>query len=193
MPHDGDPIPTRHPLARAGEVVDRGSSSGLACAGAAIEATKLILGLIQARSLRLRELYPGTVHIEGQHRHRRAVRVAFPTAAALGGPLERSSNARGFVNTPPSRSRALLRWVTFCDHCLRARFRGRAIRRGAISEGSRTVASCLHIERQKARRAAVIRKPKSGQYPLYSRNKNPKKGERRNLGAFRPLRAARQR
>ena len=32
--------------------------------------------------------------------------------------------------------------------------------------------------------AAMIRKLKSGQYRLYSRKKNPKTGERRNLGTF---------
>jgi hypothetical protein len=30
----------------------------------------------------------------------------------------------------------------------------------------------------------MIRKLKSGQYRLYSRKKNPKTGERRNLGTF---------
>jgi hypothetical protein len=30
----------------------------------------------------------------------------------------------------------------------------------------------------------VIRKLKSGKYRLYSRNKNPKTGKRRNLGTF---------
>jgi hypothetical protein len=35
----------------------------------------------------------------------------------------------------------------------------------------------------------MIRKLKSGQYRLYSRKKNPKTGERRNLGTF-PSRAA---
>lgn len=35
----------------------------------------------------------------------------------------------------------------------------------------------------------MIRRPKSGQYRLYSRKKDPKTGKRRNLGTF-PTRAA---
>jgi len=36
----------------------------------------------------------------------------------------------------------------------------------------------------------MIRKLKSGQYRLYSRKKNPKTGERRNLGTFSSCAAA---
>lgn len=36
----------------------------------------------------------------------------------------------------------------------------------------------------------MIRKLKSGQYRLYSRKKDPKTGNRRNLGTFRSLAAA---
>ena len=35
-----------------------------------------------------------------------------------------------------------------------------------------------------ARRTAMIRKLKSGEYRLYSRKKDPKTGRRRNLGTF---------
>ncbi len=38
----------------------------------------------------------------------------------------------------------------------------------------------------------MIRKLKSGGYRLYSLKKNPKTGERRNLGTFRTLDAAKQ-
>ncbi len=38
----------------------------------------------------------------------------------------------------------------------------------------------------------MIRKLTSGGYRLYSRKKNPKTGERRNLGTFRTLDAAKQ-
>ena len=36
----------------------------------------------------------------------------------------------------------------------------------------------------------MIRKMKSGQYRLYSRKKNPKTGQRRNLGTFKTREAA---
>ena len=36
----------------------------------------------------------------------------------------------------------------------------------------------------------MIRKLKSGEYRLYSRNKNPKTNKRRNLGAFTSIAAA---
>jgi hypothetical protein len=38
----------------------------------------------------------------------------------------------------------------------------------------------------------MIRKLKTGDYRLYSRNKDPKTGKRRNLGTFRTLEAARE-
>jgi hypothetical protein len=38
----------------------------------------------------------------------------------------------------------------------------------------------------------MIRKLKSGEYRLYSRNKNPKTGRRRNLGTFTSLAAAKK-
>ena len=37
---------------------------------------------------------------------------------------------------------------------------------------------------------AMIRKPKSGQYRLYSMKKNPRTGRRRNLGTFSTRQAA---
>jgi hypothetical protein len=38
--------------------------------------------------------------------------------------------------------------------------------------------------------APMIRKLKSGEYRLYSREKNPKTGKRRNLGTFKTREAA---
>ena len=38
----------------------------------------------------------------------------------------------------------------------------------------------------------MIRKLKSGEYRLYSRQKNPKTGKRRNLGTFKTLVAAKR-
>lgn len=38
----------------------------------------------------------------------------------------------------------------------------------------------------------MIRKLASGEYRLYSRNKNPKTGKRRNLGTFKSRKAAEQ-
>jgi len=42
------------------------------------------------------------------------------------------------------------------------------------------------------RKAAMIRKLKSGEYRLYSMKKNPKTGKRRNLGTFKTREAAEQ-
>jgi hypothetical protein len=39
---------------------------------------------------------------------------------------------------------------------------------------------------------AMIRKPKSGQFRLYSRKKDPSTGKRRNLGTFATLEKAKQ-
>lgn len=39
-------------------------------------------------------------------------------------------------------------------------------------------------ERSTVRSYSMIRKLKSGKYRLYSKNKNPKTGKRRNLGTF---------
>jgi len=39
----------------------------------------------------------------------------------------------------------------------------------------------------------MIRKPKSGEYRLYSRKPNPKTGKRRNLGTFKTHAAAQKR
>ena len=39
-------------------------------------------------------------------------------------------------------------------------------------------------------RIAMIRRLSSGKYRLYSRKKNPKTGQRRNLGTFRTRKAA---
>jgi hypothetical protein len=38
----------------------------------------------------------------------------------------------------------------------------------------------------------MIRRLKDGEYRLYSRKKNPKTGQRRNLGTFKSLAAARK-
>jgi len=43
-----------------------------------------------------------------------------------------------------------------------------------------------------ARRTAMIRKLKSGEYRLYSRKQDPKTGKRRNLGTFKNLEAAKK-
>jgi hypothetical protein len=42
---------------------------------------------------------------------------------------------------------------------------------------------CLNFDAE-FRKAAMIRKLKSGRYRLYSRKKDPKTGKRRNLGTF---------
>ena len=46
--------------------------------------------------------------------------------------------------------------------------------------------------RKRERKSAVIRKLKSGKYRLYSRKKDPKTGQRRNLGTFGSLEAAKK-